>query len=113
MTNYELQALRKLLFLDVAEAAKEIGEVTTRTWQRWEDGSRKVPQDIAGQMNDWCQLYSDMLDDKRLNNNDITYHKTLDDFETATGKRNVVVWRLTQAIYSTLLLERLRANVLD
>lgn len=113
MTNYELQALRKLLFLDVAEAAKEVGEVTTRTWQRWEDGSRKVPQDIADQMNDWCQLYSDMLDDKRINNKDITYYKTLDDYEVATGKRNVVVWRLTQAIYSILLLERLRTNGLD
>lgn len=48
-----------------------------------------------------------------MNNKDITYYKTLDAYEAATGKRNVVVWRLTQAIYSILLLERLRTNGLD
>jgi hypothetical protein len=110
MDNHQLQALRKLLFLDVSEAAKEIGEVTSRTWQRWEDGSRKVPQDVADQMSDWCQMYSDTLNDKRENKKSITYYKTFEDFESATGKNNVVVWRITQAIYSTLLLERLEDN---
>lgn len=110
MNNFELQALRKLLFLDVAEAAKWIGDVTPRTWQRWEDGTRNLPADVADQMNDWCQLYSDTLEEKRHNNRAVVYYRSLDEFEVATGKRNVVVWRITQAIYSTLLLERLNTE---
>lgn len=105
MDNYQLQALRKLLFLDVAEAAALIGEVTPRAWQRWEQGSRKVPQDVADSMNDWCMLYSQTLNEHRKNKP--IYYKSLDEFEQATGKRNVVTWRITQAVYSQLLLKQL------
>ena len=44
MTNTELKQLRKLLFLDVTEAAKLIGECKQRSWQRWESGSRAIPE---------------------------------------------------------------------
>ena len=51
MTNKELQALRKLLMLDVSEAAKEIGGLKgSRSWQYWEANRSPVPNDVANKM---------------------------------------------------------------
>lgn len=47
MNNLELQAARKLLMMDVSEAAAEIGKVSARTWQYWESGRSTVPTDVA------------------------------------------------------------------
>lgn len=46
MNNHELQALRKLLMLDVSEAAELVGNVSTRAWQYWESGRNTVPLDV-------------------------------------------------------------------
>ena len=46
MTNIELKALRRLFFLDVADAATYIGKCSKRAWQYWESGSRKIPDDV-------------------------------------------------------------------
>jgi len=46
LNNSELQACRKLLMLDVTEAATWIGKASARTWQRWESGEHKVPADV-------------------------------------------------------------------
>ncbi|MCX8580078.1 DUF1870 family protein [Gilliamella sp. B3482] len=51
MTNVELKALRRLFFLDVSEAAQFIGDCHVRTWQRWEQGTRKIPEDVIKMMN--------------------------------------------------------------
>lgn len=51
MTNTELKALRRLFFLDVAEAAQFIGNCHVRTWQRWEQGTRSIPEDVIKMMN--------------------------------------------------------------
>lgn len=50
MTNTELKALRRLFFLDVAEAAQFIGERSARAWQRWEQGTRRIPEDVIKMM---------------------------------------------------------------
>ena len=50
MNNLELQAARKLLMLDASEAAEEIGNVSTRSWQYWETGERAVPDDVVDEM---------------------------------------------------------------
>lgn len=42
MTPSNLKKLRKSLGLSLAEASRQV-EVTPRTWARWEDGSRKIP----------------------------------------------------------------------
>lgn len=47
MTPTTLQALRRLLFFSVPEAAEHIGGVTERSWRKWEDGDRAVPDDVV------------------------------------------------------------------
>lgn len=51
MTNTELKALRRLFFLDVAEAAQFISKNSGRAWQRYEQGTRKIPEDVIKMMN--------------------------------------------------------------
>jgi hypothetical protein len=52
MNQYEIQAVRKLLFFSVEEAATLVANVQPRTWQRWEDGTRNVPEDVAHKLCD-------------------------------------------------------------
>lgn len=61
MTPTTLQALRRLLFFSVPEAARWIpasaqrpGGVTERSWRLWEDGSRKIPADVIARMSGLC-----------------------------------------------------------
>lgn len=51
MTNAELKALRRLFFLDIAEAAQFVGNCQVRTWQRWEKGTKTIPADVIKMMN--------------------------------------------------------------
>lgn len=46
LNNFELQAIRKLLCLDVSEAAELVAKVSNRTWQYWESGCSPVPHDV-------------------------------------------------------------------
>lgn len=46
MTPATLQALRRLLFFTVEEAAALIGGVSPRSWQFWERGERTIPADV-------------------------------------------------------------------
>lgn len=50
MNHKELQACRKLLMLDVSEAAELVGKVSARTWQYWESCRYPVPQDVEDEM---------------------------------------------------------------
>ena len=47
MTPATLQALRRLLFFSIEEAATMIGNVSPRSWQYWERGERPVPDDVV------------------------------------------------------------------
>jgi DNA-binding transcriptional regulator YiaG len=42
MKAQELRALRKSLGLSVSVSARQV-EVAARTWLRWEDGTRRIP----------------------------------------------------------------------
>ena len=50
MTPTTLQALRRLLFFSVPEAAEHIGGVTERSWRKWEDGDRGIPEDVTAKI---------------------------------------------------------------
>lgn len=50
MTPTTLQALRRLLFFNVEEAAALIGGVSPRSWQFWERGERTIPADVIETM---------------------------------------------------------------
>ncbi|MGP7732915.1 Aca2/YdiL-like domain-containing protein [Oceanimonas smirnovii] len=111
MTNYELQALRKLLMLEVSEAAREIGNVSPRSWQYWESGRSPVPDDVAHQIRDLADMRIQLIE-LRFEQVEaagepiaLNFYRTLDDYEAVTGKRDVVSWRLTQAVAATLYAE--------
>ena len=114
MNCYELQALRKLLMLDVKEAAEHIGEVAPRTWQYWESGRSQVPGDVASAMLDWNAWRDQALKTRVKQINKLAslgerirlnFYKTLDDFAAATGKRNVITWRISQSVAAELYSE--------
>jgi DNA-binding transcriptional regulator YiaG len=42
MTGQELRNLRHALNLSTSKCARQV-EVSSRTWARWEDGSRRIP----------------------------------------------------------------------
>lgn len=69
MTNIELKALRRLFFLDVADAATYIGKCSKRAWQYWESGSRKISDDVINIMNKLKEERTELLYYYRL----ITY----------------------------------------
>ena len=51
MTPTTLQALRRLLFFSVPEAAEHIGGVTERAWRFWESGKWPIPADVIERIN--------------------------------------------------------------
>lgn len=56
MTATHLEALRRLLFFSVPEAAQHVAHASERAWRLWERGERSVPGDVAGtirRMVDW------------------------------------------------------------
>lgn len=101
MKNEELQAARKLLMLEVSEAAKEIGNCTPRTWQRWEDGTYSVPDDVAGEVSDLLLIRANKIEDAKPQK----WYRTIEDYAAATGKRTVTFWRITQSVYAHQLAE--------
>lgn len=106
MINSDLQVLRKMLFLDVAEAASAIGDVTVRTWQRWEDGTRKVPADVINDVNDFIAIMHNKLAEHIEGQTSPHYYANILEWELATGKSSrqaVVFWRMSQAIYAQAL----------
>ena len=106
MNNNELKMLRKLFFLEVAEAAKYIGEVEPRTWQRWEEGTRKVPLDIAETMQMLALTRSDFLA-VEFDENDVSYlyFDNIEDHAKELGITSVIKWRLAQSVAAQLLAE--------
>lgn len=50
MNGTELQALRRLLFFQVPEAAAMISGTSERAWKHWEAGARPVPEDVAARV---------------------------------------------------------------
>lgn len=106
MNNNELKQLRTLLFLDVTEAAKYIGDCEPRTWQRWEKGDRTVPADVAQKMQKLALTRIDMLQvgyDAAAPM--YQYFAEYEDFNAITGA-SVIKWRLAQSVASVLLCER-------
>lgn len=116
MNNRELQALRKLFFLSVTEAAEHIGGVSARSWQHWESGKYSVPDDVSKKM--------DELADRRLNMievcenvmsehnvaTDIDYDISFESYESRHSGSSVIDWRMAQSVAAHFLGERI-ANV--
>ncbi|EIY4766806.1 DUF1870 family protein [Vibrio cholerae] len=106
MTNNELKQLRRLLFLEASEAAKLIGECSTRTWQRWEKGDFEIPNDVSRtiQMLALTRLERLQVESGEVDPN-YRYFETFDEYKEAGGTGNELKWRLAQSVATALLCE--------
>ncbi|WP_318493445.1 Aca2/YdiL-like domain-containing protein [Photobacterium leiognathi] len=106
MTNNELKQLRRLLFLDVSEAAALIAGCESRTWQRWEKGDRAIPSDVIRTIKMLSLMRVERLqvefDETDPN---YRYFDTFGEYKAAGGAGNEIRWRLAQSVASTLLCE--------
>lgn len=106
MTNHELKQLRRLLFLNVSDAASLIGNCEPRTWQRWEKGDRTIPNDVIREIQMLALTRLEQLqvefDESDPN---YRYFETFDEYKAAGGAGNELKWRLAQSVASTLLCE--------
>lgn len=103
MNNLELQACRKLLMLDVAEAAELVGKVSPRSWQYWESGRSPVPEDVEREMQDLLAQRLEMMAgvDERLAVGEeitLTFAASFDEFSSANPGGSRLGWRLSQSV---------------
>lgn len=104
MTNKELKALRQILALECSEAAEYIAGVRVRSWQRWEAGNVPVPDDIAEKICDFSTIRDQLVEQRYTEFQEkgdfleLNFYMTIDEFEAATGKRNIVMWKITNSV---------------
>ena len=114
MNHCELQALRKLLMIDVSEAAQHIGNVSSRTWQYWESARYNIPEDVISSVKDLVhkrQMMIAQLKDKctaalkKDKHKTIHYHQTFTSFQEKHPKSDVISWRIHQSTTAAVLAE--------
>lgn len=116
LNNSELQAMRKLLMLDVSEAAELIGKVSQRTWQYWESGRSPVPDDVDAEIYGLIQMRNDIIHDltetqvkselsDKPDELKMHYYHTFEQFESEHAGKNKVDWRVHQAAVSFVFSE--------
>jgi hypothetical protein len=103
MNCKELQATRKLLMLEVSEAAEYVGKVSKRTWLYWESGRNQVPQHVADELETLLQLRHELGERyfKQLERGErprIKFYSTFEQFEAENFEENIVSWRLSQSV---------------
>ena len=111
LNNLELQALRKLLCLDVSEAAECIGKVSNRTWQYWESGRSQVPNDIDYEMYGLLSHRNRLIDETLLETHEqgdmgvLKWYHIFDLFVVDYPNCSKLEWRLHQSILVHLFTE--------
>lgn len=105
MNNLELQAARKLLMLDVSEAAEEIGKVSARSWQYWETAQRSIPEDVVNEMYALLSIRTEKinaLDDLlgKTTNGDLKlrYCLSFEQYQEQRPDAKKMQWRIEQSV---------------
>lgn len=122
MNNLELQAARKLLMLDASEAAEEIGNVSTRSWQYWEAGDRAVPDDVVDEMLALISIRMEKIDEldqllaeaMAAGEEKITleYYISFEQYQEKHPGARKMEWRLNQSVAALYFTEGL-ANLAE
>jgi hypothetical protein len=117
MNNLALLACRKLLFLDVVEAARLIGNVEPRTWRYYESGRSPLPESIVKKMHVLLQRREALLADMRQQAQEhrrlgqgrqvVPFFVTFEQYQRETGRQDVLEWRIDMSIKSALYIEDL------
>lgn len=117
MTPTTLQALRRLLFFSIGEAAQFIAtpSVPEQQWQAWEDGTQNVPAAISQRLQELVDWRSTALaataDNIRQQIKDkggvpeaifILWYERMEDW-TSLPRRNATMWRIQQSVCAGLL----------
>lgn len=105
LNNHELQAMRKMLMLDVSEAAELIGNVSNRTWQYWEAGRSPVPEDVDTEIYALKSQLNECIDgivEAGEENNNLQWYHTFEEFLRDYPGQNKVWWKLHQAVCAEL-----------
>ena len=110
LNNLELAALRRAMMMDVADAAKHIGNVGVRTWQHWETGRNRVPADVNEEMYAiWSQrqecLNGVTETTKPEDEPSIPFFRKYEDFSAVFSEGNEVWWRVYQSVAAFLFSE--------
>lgn len=120
MTPTTVQALRRLLFLSLQDAAQllAIGPdhpqgVPLQQWQQWEDGKQPIPAELAQRITELVDWRSTALaataDTIRQQIKDkgipeavfIIWYETLNDWKSLAN-RDPLMWRLQQSVCAAL-----------
>ncbi|MGC6378186.1 DUF1870 family protein [Bisgaard Taxon 45] len=101
MTKEQLQQLRKALFLDVAESAEFVGNVSPRAWQRWESGDRAIPSDVENKMLALTKIQEDAI---HIALNDDGYSYSFYDYDSFSQEfgKSKLKWRLYQSVLARI-----------
>ena len=117
MTQTTLQALRRLLFFSIQEAALHIAvpPVSEQQWHEWEDGTQPVPDQVSQRMKDLADWRSTALaataDNIRQQIKEkggvpeavfILWYERLEDW-MSLAHREPVMWRIQQSVCAGLL----------
>jgi hypothetical protein len=123
MNSTTLQALRRLLFFSLSEAALLVAAgavrakgVSERVWQQWEDGEESIPADVAEHMNrlaKWRRMAieaavdqiaaarASLPADAELDIS-LIWYESMDDWLTLAG-RDPVLFRPQQSVVAELM----------
>jgi len=117
MTPTTLQALRRLLFFSIQEAAQYIAEppASEQQWHEWENGVKPVPDQVSQRMQvlaDWrSTALAATADNIRQQIKEkggipeavfILWYERLEDW-TSLPRREPVMWRIQQSVCAGLL----------
>lgn len=103
MKNEELQAARRLLMLDVREAAEMVGGVAVRAWQYWEAGRSQVPADVRDRMRSLLRTRAHLLSRRAREGFLPRYFVSFAEFQEAHPEGARMDWRLGQSVAAELL----------
>jgi len=106
MNAKELQAARRVLMLDVREAAELIGGVSKRSWQYWEAGRSKVPDDVGRKMAELLKRRQSLLEETearvQAGLRALPFYANFHDFDQAHPGEGILAWRIGQSVAAEL-----------
>ncbi|WP_333855252.1 Aca2/YdiL-like domain-containing protein [Leclercia sp.] len=115
MKNLALIACRKLLFLEVVEAARYIGDVEPRTWRYYESGRSNIPEHIAKKMMGLMQRRLNVLSEMRAEaiafrkkgegRQAVPYYVKFEDYQNETGLDDYLEFCIDCTVKSVLFTE--------
>ncbi|HFZ8996054.1 TPA: YdiL family protein [Citrobacter freundii] len=117
MNRYELQALRHVFALSIAECVNWIApDYTAAAWQQWETGEKEIPPAVAEKLLDMRQKRKSrilaIIDkiNNRIGNNTMRFFDNFAAFQSVYQNGDFLEWKIYQSAAAELYahdLERL------